>query len=256
MSRQPSKSSRIPMKFLDVLLGVPKEKKEVVELRTLFKRLQPFIADAEDRRDELCKRIITNAFDASRNNPPEIIVGRAWQFCQSMLGAEGYLYIPPINMKQSMTTGELWENTAAIKRALAQFEDREKNDIFVDALAFILHTLTDGLPIFQTSPDEWASLSVPLYTLLPDARLAIDKIFSLFNFEPTAKHDILHRFLGQLFDNVRIASKMNIDQPVRNPNALVFPSKADMPIDELILTYFGGTPLVEFLLTPLPFSIP
>src|SRR4051794_8716308 len=185
------------------LFGGLQERREKKELQALYNRLQGYVNEAEARRDKVCRRVVGSVFNVSPDNPPGIIAARAWKFCQAMLATEGFLYIPPIAINNSITTSEVWKNTAAIKRTLDQFEDKGKSDTFAEVLAFIIYTLTDGLPPIKASSDEWASLSVPLYTLLPDARLAIDKIFSLFNFEPTSRVDsyVCNRFLEQLYNN-------------------------------------------------------
>jgi hypothetical protein len=231
------------------------EKRERKELQALYNRLQGYVGEAKNRREELCARVIRTVFNTSTKG---IIEARAWRFCQAMIDTEGYLYPPAITINQPLSTSEVWKYTEEIKRTLVQFEDKGQTDTFTEVLAFILYTLTDGLPPIKASSDEWASLSVPLYALLPDARLAIDKVFSLFNFEPTSRIDsyVCNRFLEQLFYNVQIASNMDVDQPVKNRNSFVFPRQTDIPLEDVVLTYFGGTPLVEFLLTPVPFSIP
>jgi hypothetical protein len=163
------------MRPLDLFRGAAKKQREQIELGDLYNRLQTYIGEAEEQRDALCTEAVSYAFNLLTGVDARGLVGRAaYQLCQDILALEGHLYLPAIDINKSYTMGEMWELTAAIKNALVPFEDENKKVIITATLVTLLERLTCGLPQISTAGDAWASLSVPLYVLLPDPVKAIE----------------------------------------------------------------------------------
>lgn len=56
------------MRLLDLFRGAAKEHRERAELGDLTNRLQPYIGEAEERRNELCTKAVAHAFHGSVND--------------------------------------------------------------------------------------------------------------------------------------------------------------------------------------------
>jgi hypothetical protein len=104
--------------------------------------------------------------------------------------------------------------------------------------------------------DEWASLSVPLYVLLPDPVRAIETVIGIAFNDELIQAGLFEHLRLQLDYNVNIASGIEPADPEASRKAVILPSKANMTTDELIATYLDATPFADFFQTPLPFAIP
>ena len=244
------------MRPFDVLRGTAKKQREAVELGELYNRLQSYIGEAEDQRDELCWKAVVHGFNLTGVDSQGLVGKAAYQLCQDILALEGHLYLPAIDINKSYTTGEMWELTAAIKKALVPFEDENKKIFITAVLVNLLERLTTGLPQISVREDVWASLSVPFYVLLPDPAKAIETAIVPFLSSKIADLGFFGQLQAQLVHNIYTASGIDPHQPEKSKKEIIMPSKADMSKDEIIATYLDATPIANFLQTPLPFSIP
>src|SRR5436309_677244 len=163
------------MRPFDVLRGAAKKQRELVELGELYNRLQAYVGEAEEQRNELCTKAVASAFNLSINDPRGLVEEAAYQLCLTLLAIEGHLYLPAIEINKQRTMTETWELTAKVKRALVPFEEQSKKKLIEHAFTKLVERISDGLPeISILAEDEWASLSVPLYVLLPDLADAIE----------------------------------------------------------------------------------
>jgi hypothetical protein len=97
---------------------------------------------------------------------------------------------------------------------------------------------------------------VPLYVLLPNLGDAVETAVRMPFNEELMRVGFFERLRMRVADNVNIASGIDPNRPEESRKEIVMPSKADMSTDELVAIYLDGTPLADFLQTPLPFSIP
>jgi hypothetical protein len=244
------------MRPFDVFRGAEKKQRELIELGDLYKRLQSYIGEAEERRDELCWKAVVYGFNLTGTDSQGLVGKAAYQLCQDILALEGHLYLPAIDINKSFTTGEMWELTAAIKNALVPFEDENKKIFITTALVTLLERLTTGLPQISAREDAWASLSVPFYVLLPDPVKAIETAIEALLNSKLADLGFFGRLRSRLMHNIYTASGIDFNQPEKSKKQVVMPSKANLSSEEVIATYLDGTPLANFIQTPVPFSIP
>jgi hypothetical protein len=241
----------------DVLLGAAKKQRDLGELGDVYNRLQAYIGEAEDQRDEWCWKAVGYVFNLTGADSRGIVGRAAYQLCQDILAFEGHLYLPSIDINKSFTMVEMWELTAAIKNALVPFEEQDKRELITGGLIILLERLTNGLPqIIVPAGDTWASLSVPLYVFLPDPVKAIETALEMPLISKFVQLGFFERLRTRLTQNIYTASGIDPNQPEKSRKEIVMPSKADMSMEELVATYLDATPLVDFLHTPLPFSIP
>jgi hypothetical protein len=245
------------MRVLDVFGGAVKKSQELGALGALYNRLQPHLGNAEERRNKLCRSAVASAFNLAATDPLGVVGRAAYQLCQTLLALEGHLYLPSVDINKQRTMAQVWELTATMQRALIPFEEENKRDIIIAALTMLLQRLTNGLPqITVTDGDEWASLSVPLYVLLPDPAKAIESALWTPRIEQLVHLGFFERLRERLDYNIYIASGIDPNRPEESRKEIVMPRKADVSTDELVAIYLDGTPLADFLQTPLPFSIP
>ena len=143
------------------------------------------------------------------------LVGRAaYQLCQDLLALEGHLYLPAIEINKQRTMTETWELTAKIKRALVPFEEQSKKKLIELAFTKLIERISDGLPeISILAEDEWASLSVPLYVLLPDPVRAIETVLGIVFNEELIQAGFFEHLRFRLDYNINIASGINPVDP-------------------------------------------
>jgi hypothetical protein len=245
------------MRLLDLIRGEVKEHRELAELGDLYNRLQSYIDEAEEQRNELCTKAVASAFNLSINDPRGLVEKAAYQLCLTLLALEGHLYLPAVEINKPLTMVETWELTARIKRALVPFENADKRELIELAFTKLVGRISDGLPqISIMAEDEWASLSVPLYVLLPDPVRAIETVIGIAFNEELIQAGLFEHLRFRLDYNINIASGINPVDPNASRKAVILPSKANMTPEALIATYLVGTPFTDFFQTPLPFSIP
>jgi hypothetical protein len=241
----------------DVLLGATKKQRDLGELGVVYNRLQAYIGEAEEQRDELCWKAVDYVFDLTGADSRGVVGRTAYQLCQDILAFEGHLYLPEIDINQQRTMAEMWELTTAIKIALVPFEEKDKRDYLLGGFTILLQFFTNGLPhITDPKEDDWASLSAPLYVFLSDPVDAIEAAIKMPLTETIAQLGFFARLRTRLTHNIYIASGIDPNQPEKSRKEIVMPGKAKMSKEEIIAAYLDATPLANFLQTPLPFSIP
>jgi hypothetical protein len=174
-----------------------------------------------------------------------------------LLSLEGYLHIPTIDINKQRTMAEMWELTAKIQRVLIPFEEQTKRELIELAFTKLVERISDGLPeITNMAEDEWASLSVPLYVLLPEPVRVVETVIGIAFNDELIQAGLFERLRRRLDYNINIASGIDPADPDASRKAVILPSKANMTPEALIATYLDATPFADFFQTPLPFSIP
>lgn len=245
------------MRVLDLFGGAVKKSQELGALGALYNRVQRHIGAAEESRNDLCRSAVASAFNLTSADSEGSVERAAYQLCQMLLAFEGHLYLPEIEINKSLTMAQTWEVTAMIRHALVSFEERDKRELITASFIMLIKRLTNGVPqIIVSAGDSWASLSVPLYVLLPDLADAIESIIRMSFTEELVRTGFFERLRGRLEYNMCIASGIDPARQEESKRAILMPNKVDMTPEELVTTYLDGTPFVDFLQTPLPFSIP
>lgn len=243
------------MRLLDFLRTNPKARHERKDLAALCARLQRYTGAAEGRRNDLCASVIGRAFRQSAGEAPPLLARAAWQLCQALLADEGHLHLPTVDLDRPLSITQMWELKASITRALVPFEQPDKAELLGNALVYLVRGLTDGLPLSTEAPEKAAPLSVPLYALLRDLPSALETVFGVAFNGDLIRAGLFERLRARLDANVCAASGINPDQPNESRKAVLLPGKSDLPPAQFVATYLAGTPLLDFLETPLPFSL-
>ena len=173
--------------------------------------------------------------------------------CAALLAYEQYLHLPEVDRTTS-SLADMWEAKAAIRKALKPFEDPDRLKSIGDTLSTFIQCLVHGMPRFTDGAE--GSLTVPLYALLSDPAKSIQAIFDLIFKEELSEADIFDTVRKQLWYNLCAISRIDPERPEKSRGRALLPKKVDKPVSELFSLYFAHTPFLDFLFSPIPFSIP
>jgi hypothetical protein len=125
-------------------------------------------------------------------------------------------------------------------------------DLWVTALCNVFGGLIKELPAIPN--DDEPTLSVPLYSLFADPGIVVDRIIATLTAEHLVDAGLFTEFQAQAYENQCRISKVVPYEETKRP--MVFASDCELPPDQIIESYLGGTPFVELLKLPVPFEIP
>jgi hypothetical protein len=217
------------------------------ELKVLIDRLGQYKEEAPVLRERLCQGVIEKLFTDSSS----AVALASKRLISDLIAYEGFLTVPDIDLaSRTLSTSERWETTGALVRVLDSFEKP-------DALAARFETLLrdilldSDLCTREAKTGEEAMFSVPLYALLPNPVMAVERILSDILGEVRIDSRFFHLW-PQLEQNLLMAS--GIDPSGETKREPVWPSKARMEIEEIIAAYLGNTPFAAFLQASVPFD--
>lgn len=123
----------------------------------------------------------------------------------------------------------------------------------VETLVNAINGLVDKLPALPTS--ERALFTVPLYTLYPDINDILERVLGTFLREEEKTPELFRKLRRQLKVNLFAASGLAPDvREVKKP--LRWPEDNDLPAEEAVRTYLGGTPFYNLFHLRVPLVVP
>lgn len=168
---------------------------------------------------------------------------------------------PTIDLGRSLTAIEVEHVTDRLIDVQTRIEHDERiHDLFSEGLCSLLVALLDDLP--QAAFDEGAApFTVPLHALTdPSTLVGRFLVAFLQDLVPETPDAIaalpFQKTRMQLWKNLLAISRMTPEQVETMPHRIVGPKECDLTPSEMVPAYLGGTPLVAFAETPLPFAIP
>jgi len=118
--------------------------------------------------------------------------------------------------------------------------------LFKETLALIFGTISQALPE-TVSPSPF---TMPLVLALPEPKRFLSLLMGEFWKEQYADAGLFTATAHQLYANACKASGIADPQNPKKP--LKLPQDSDEPLEEIVRTYFAGTPFHKLLLSPLP----
>jgi hypothetical protein len=103
-------------------------------------------------------------------------------------------------------------------------------------------------------PEGDSAFTVPLITLVSDARDMIDKLIGTVSKEDAFEHGIFTAMQRRLYENACEATGVVPDAEHNKP--LLTAARSELPPLELAQTYLKNTPLLDLVMAPVPFGIP
>jgi hypothetical protein len=232
---------------LDTLRTNSKYRKEMKELRALWGRLEREPGALEKKQSTLCHQVLMEASDPQAAALLTKLLADCFTF-------EGTFTVPETNGRQ-LSIGEIWELRDRISRLVALVERPEAiNRLSGTLLGLIRNILPNSLP---SSPEgKAATLTVPVYALLPDPALSIEGALGVFlNGDP--QQSAFPKLRKTLEGNVLRVSGIDPTRPGTHEKQIARPTDAkNTEPEELLDSYLVGTPLADYFRGKFSFSIP
>jgi hypothetical protein len=188
--------------------------------------------------------------------PDYIALRQALDRCQSALIAqEGtILAFPDIDWRRAHLSMKEQIDLRRFLRAKQHFLGNQDRvfDLWVTALCNVIGGLIKELPPIPN--DDKPTLTVPLHSLIAQPGIVVDKIIGTLTAEHLVDVGLFAEFQTRAYENQCRVSKVIPYEETRRP--LISAAECELPAEELIESYLGGTPFVELLKLALPFEIP
>jgi len=184
--------------------------------------------------------------------PDYVPLGEAFDtFQRQLLALETTIFSSPtVDFSKPLT---LREHVDLNRYLRAQEYFLQHQDRISEQLVIAIGNVSAGL--FQAlSPLADCAFTVPLVSVLPDPNAAVDSIIGTICTPELADVGLFNTVADQIYANICIFSGVAPDGRSNKP--LITAIDAELPPEELVDTYLGGTPFRELLLTPVPFSLP
>jgi hypothetical protein len=170
----------------DTLRTNSKHRKELQALRALYGRLDREPGALEKKRTLLVQQVLMEAGDPQTTSPQ--ITESITKLLTECLSFEGTFAVPETSGKE-LSIGEIWELRDRLSRLVAIVERPEAiNRLSGTLRGLIRNLLPNSLPM---SPEgKAATLTVPIYALLPDPALSVEGALGVFlNVDPLQSGD-------------------------------------------------------------------
>lgn len=124
-------------------------------------------------------------------------------------------------------------------------------DLIVRDLGNVYGGVIRALPEID---DGDTTFTVPLLYLVPDPRDMVDRLIGTFTKDDLRECGLFTAIQRRFYENICAASGLVPDEEHRKPFINAIDSK--LPLLEMVETYLRSTPLLDLLLSPVPFHIP
>ncbi|WP_316158324.1 MULTISPECIES: hypothetical protein [unclassified Bradyrhizobium] len=179
-------------------------------------------------------------------------LGRALDdFQQEMLRLETAIFSSPtVDFSRPIT---LIEQTQLNRHLRSQEYFLSHDDRLAEQLADTIGNISAGL-IQSLPPLVESAFTVPLISLLHDPSDVADRIVGTICSNELIEVGLLTAVGERIYENICTYSGVPLDGNSKRP--LIKASDAELSPEELVETYFAGTPIRDLLLCPLPFALP
>ena len=176
---------------------------------------------------------------------------------QEVLALETTIFsFPEIDLRLSALSLKEHVDLRRFLRAKQHFLTNEDRigELLIGELGGVIAGLASELPHLPQTADA-SPLTVPLVSLLRNPGDLIARIIATICQRKLAEAGLFTSLQQRLYNNICLASGVSPeDEKPRRP--LIEAYDSDLPPIELVETYLKGTPFVDLLLCPVPFTIP
>ncbi len=120
------------------------------------------------------------------------------------------------------------------------------------ALGNVIGGIIQNLPPIPS--DGEATLTVPLYSMMRNAGDIVSRITGTLMADSLIQCGLFTELQTRLYENVCEASGVQPDSDFKR--RLITADESDLPAQELLETYFAGTPFLDLFFLPVPFVVP
>lgn len=222
----------------------------------LYNRLRRYESQAQGIVTDVCQGAVSKALDPSPDDLTNPFVLAAHALCTDLLRFEGYFPLPVIDFSRQYSMGEIWDLTALLRRCLAFYETKPRQEKVRSILTeFLYNPLHDqerrqllNEKLIRPGAEE-VLFFAPLESLHEKIPEAIEEVGVILGRECTHDGEPFPRLRKQYEENfIRVANGRL--EPVM-PREVKGKSNA-----ELVHMYVSGTPFSQFFTAPVPFVIP
>src|SRR4051812_15772215 len=229
---------------------------ELGELKHLYTRLLRYKGEALQIRTDLCQRVVEQVFVLSLDKSTPPLAMASLRLVSKLVANEGHFSIPKVNLEGKLSTVQIWDLTSTLKKHLAPFENSEVAARIEQTLEALLRNLLYEQSLELPYDEAETPLFVPFHDMLSQPALRVETVLAVILNEPTSESLFPHLW-RQLERNILIVTGLDPDDEGDRQRPPVLPTQSrNQEAAGIIQDYFADTPLVDFLQTPLPFSIP
>jgi hypothetical protein len=208
--------------------------------------------DIVDRINSHCASVIGEAVTIPGYTP----LGEALDRCQSaLIGQETTIVsFPEIDWSRARLSMKEQVDLRRFLRAKQHFLANQDRvcELWTTALCSVIGGIIADLP--PIPEDDRPTLTVPLLSLLSNPGVMVDKIIGTLCAGPLVDAGLFTEFQTRSYENQCRVSKINPYEESRRP--LVYACDCELPPEELIQAYLGGTPFAELFKIQVPFELP
>jgi len=234
------------------------------ETRELYRRVQRLFAEHGLDTDTARQSLITNlsidvlvAFscppDDRQRKPIEQLITRLFAY-------EHLFLLPDIDWSIRRSVTEFWNIRDALNAQRQLVEDFPgTRELLRDAVTTILDPIYHACPFLLDPPNDRENVTVPTHLIysLGDVGSVTEAVCNAGTAEELQDAGLLTRLSERLIGNLIEASGGNPRDPKHFSKAPKLPTKSEIrDPEELLSTYLGGTPLLEFFDQSINFAIP
>jgi hypothetical protein len=237
---------------LDTLRTNSKYRKEMKELRSLWMRLDREPGALEQKQATLCQQVLMEASDSHSLSPQ--ITDSITKLLTGCFTFEGTFTVPQTPGRE-LSIGEIWELRDSISRLVALVERPEVLNRLCGTLRTLIRTILP--PTLPVNPSgRAATLTVPVYALLPDPALSIEGALRVF-LSGDPQQSAFPKLAKMLEGNVFRVSGIDPARPGTHEKQVARPTDTkNAEPEELLDSYLAGTPLADYFRSKFSFSIP
>src|SRR3954471_6368828 len=229
---------------------------ELGELKHLYTRLLRYEGEALQIRTDLCQRVVEQVFVLSLDKSTPPLAMASLRLVSRLVANEGHFSIPKVNLEGKLSTVQIWDLTSTLKKQLAPFENPEVAARIEQTLEALLRNLLYEQSLELPYDEAETPLFVPFHDMLSQPALRVETVLAVILNEPTSESLFPHLW-RQLERNTLIVTGLDPDDEGDRQRPPVLPTQSrNQEAAGIIQDYLAETPLVDFLQTPLPFSIP
>jgi len=180
----------------------------------------------------------------------------ALERCQSALIAQETTIVsfPDIDWSRARLSMKEQVDLRRFLRAKEHFLANQDRvfELWVTALCNVFGGIVNELPFI---PDDAAPiLTVPLLSLLPEPGVVVNKIIGTFFDLPLINAGLFTEFQKRAYENQCHVSNVVPYEDTKRP--LIPADESELPAQELVEAYLGGTPFLDLFETRMPFELP
>lgn len=187
--------------------------------------------------------------------PNNLALGEALDRCQTaLITQEGTIVsFPEIDWRRARLSMKEQVDLRRFLRAKQHFLANEDRvfELWVTTLCTLFGVIVACLP--DISDDE-QTFSVPLISIIPKPATLIDGIIETIADEVLVDAGLFTEIRARLYENQCSVSNVIPYEDTKRP--LTCAKEAELPAEQLVDSFFGGTPFADFFQTPVTFSLP